>query len=194
MVISKLASALLGVVNSTDVPSIASSNAFGKPAQTEFAALLNRELYECHLRTLISADEIDPSVNPNNPHLTGSLVSAASLKHGLSIGCSTQTFAVQGIFDIKNNEEIPEKAKEIIVLGSCLHLVSCGSVFYGRKSVHHPRRDLILPALKKVQEAGIVQGANGNKLLDLAIEHAGYGFTHDVELTDAWSTLFPQAQ
>jgi hypothetical protein len=169
MIISKLASALLELVNSTDVPSIASLNAFGKPTQSEFAALLNRELYECHLRRLISADEINPSVNPNNPHLTGSLISAASLKHGLSVGCSTQTWAIQNIIDIKNNEDIPAKAQEIIVLGSCLHLVSCGSVFYGRKSIHHPKKDLILPALKNVQKAGIVRRADGNKLLDVSL-------------------------
>jgi hypothetical protein len=167
MTISKLASVLFELVNSTDVPSIASWNAFGKPTQTEFAELLYFELYECHLRTLISTDKISPSVNPKNPHLTGSLISAASLKHRLS-NCSTQT-AVHDIIDIKNNEEIPAKAQEIIVLGSCLHLVSCGSVFYGRKSIHHPKKDLILPALEKVRKAGIVRRADGNKLLDVSL-------------------------
>lgn len=44
MAASKLANALLQLANSTDVPSIATWDCSSKPTQSEFSALLDREL------------------------------------------------------------------------------------------------------------------------------------------------------
>lgn len=102
----------------------------GEPQEDDFAAVLNRYIY--NLLTALLYETLEATINPKNSYLVASLISGAALRTQLCFSSAQIGEITRGLHFSHSSYKSywgPEKY-EVNAVGACIHLLAGGKAIY----------------------------------------------------------------